>query len=131
VKQKPEQLGWFPIERKIDPKNSILADVFPETLEVFHRQGETFELPRGAHLLASSEACRNQGFITEDRVVGLQFHLETTPDSAASLIENCRNELDGSKFVQDENEILANDRKFLRINEIMRLVLEKLEQNST
>lgn len=121
------EIGWFPIERKIDPNNSIMADVFPKTLEVFHWHGDTFDIPRGAHLLASSEACRNQGFIIEDRIVSLQFHLETTPASAALLIENCRNELDRSKFVQDENEILAKDNKFLRINEIMHLVLEKLE----
>jgi GMP synthase (glutamine-hydrolysing) len=130
-KNEYREIGWFPIERKINANQSIVADVFPKTLDVFHWHGDTFELPKGAHLLASSEACRNQGFIIEDRVVGLQFHLETTPASAALLIENCRNELDGSKFVQDENEIMANDRKFFRINEIMRLVLEKLEQKST
>jgi len=44
--------------------------------------------------------------------LGLQFRLETTRDSAALLIENCRNELDSSKFVQDEKEILANEKKF-------------------
>jgi len=129
-KNEHREIGWFPIERKINANQSIVADVFPKTLDVFHWHGDTFEIPRGAHLLASSEACRNQGFIFEDRVVGLQFHLETTPDSAALLIENCRHELDGSKFVQDEKEILANEQKFFRINEIMRLVLEKLEQNS-
>jgi len=43
--------------------------------------------------------------------LGLQFRLETTRDSAALLIENCRNELDSSKFVQDEKEILANEKK--------------------
>ena len=126
-KNEYREIGWFPIERKNGVGKSILAHVFPKTLEVFHWHGDTFELPKGAHLLASSEACRNQGFIFEDHVVGLQFHLETTPHSAALLIENCRNEMDGSKFVQDENEILANDKKFSRINEIMRLVLEKLE----
>lgn len=129
-KNEYREIGWFPIERKIDSNNSIMADVFPKTLDVFHWHGDTFDIPRGAHLLASSEACMNQGFIIEDRIVGLQFHLETTPTSAALLIENCRNELDRSKFVQDENEILAKDKKFLRINERMRLVLEKLEQNS-
>lgn len=129
-KNEYHEIGWFPIERTIDTNKSILGDVFPKTLDVFHWHGDTFEIPRGAHLLASSEACRNQGFIIEDRVVGLQFHLETTRDSAALLIENCRNELDRSKFVQDGKEILANEKKFFRINKIMRLVLEKFEISS-
>ncbi len=54
----------------------------------------------------------------ENRVVGLQFHLETTPNSAKALIENCRHELDGSKFVQHEKEILAEESRFLRINDV-------------
>ncbi|MEE9496142.1 MAG: amidotransferase, partial [Desulfobacterales bacterium] len=55
-------------------------------MEVFHWHGDTFEIPKGAKLLASSEACRNQGFVIDSRVIGLQFHLETTSGSAAALI---------------------------------------------
>ena len=53
------EIGWFPIERKLNTTDSILADVFPEELEVFHWHGDTYELPKGARLLVSSEACRN------------------------------------------------------------------------
>jgi GMP synthase (glutamine-hydrolysing) len=94
--------------------------------EVFHWHGDTFEIPKGAQLLASSVACRNQGFILDDRVVGLQFHLETTPESATALIQNCRAESDGSKYVQSGDEILSDDNRFLRINGIMYSLLEKL-----
>ena len=124
------EIGWFPIERKIDPDKSKIADAFPKKADVFHWHGDCFDLPKGAQRLASSEACQNQGFIVEDRVLGLQFHLETTPAAAALLIENCRDELDNSKFVQDEDQIMAEENKFLRINQIMRLVLETLEEKS-
>ena len=129
-KNQYREIGWFPIVRKIDANDSDLAGVFPETLEVFHWHGDTFEMPKSAKLLASSEACRNQGFIWDSRVVGLQFHLETTAETAAALIQNCRAELDGSKYVQSEAEMLSDETKFLRINTIMHALLERLERRN-
>ena len=87
-------------------------------------------MPESAKLLASSEACWNQGFIWDRRVVGLQFHLETTAETAAALIQNCRAELDGSKYVQSEAEMLSDETKFLRINTIMHALLERLERRN-
>jgi len=121
------EIGWFPIGRKIDAKDSAIADVFPDRLEAFHWHGDTFDIPDRAKLLASSEACRNQGFVLGSRVIGLQFHLETTLESAAALIQNCGAELDGSKYVQSAADILSDKSRFLRINEIMISLLEKLE----
>ncbi len=100
-------------------------------MEVFHWHGDTFEIPKGAKLLASSDACRNQGFVIDSRVVGLQFHLETTSESAAALIQNCRAELAGPKYVQSEAEMLSDESRFLRINGIMKSLLEKLEKQSS
>jgi GMP synthase-like glutamine amidotransferase len=125
-KNQYREIGWFPLERKIDAEESAMADVFPDTLEVFHWHGDTFETPKGAKLLASSEACRNQGFVIDSRVIGLQFHLETTSESAAALIQNCGAELDGSKYVQSAAEMLSDESRFLRINGVMYSLLEKL-----
>lgn len=47
-----------------------------DTLEVFHWHGDTFDLPRGAALLASSPLYENQAFSLGPTVLGLQFHLE-------------------------------------------------------
>ena len=106
-KNSDREIGWFPINVSEHVSNTILRGVFPQGIEVFHWHGDTFDVPVPSVLLASSEACQNQGFIVGDRIVGLQFHLETPPDSAKALVENCRNELDGSKFVQNEKEILV------------------------
>lgn len=64
----------------------------------------------------------------ENRIVGLQFHLETTPDAARLLIDNCRHELDGSRFVQTEEEILSDPEKFDRINGVMHSLIAVLEK---
>ena len=125
------EIGWFPVERKLDAAESKLAGVLPDKFEVFHWHGDTFAIPQDARILASSEACRNQGFVLDDRIVGLQFHLETTPESAAALIQNCRAELDGSRFVQTEAEIFEDEPRFMKINALMDALLAKLENQNT
>ena len=47
--------------------------------EVFQWHGDTFDLPRGAVRIASSEAYPNQAFRYGSRVYALQFHIEVTP----------------------------------------------------
>lgn len=129
-KNQYSEIGWFNIKRHPEADNTILASAIPPQAEVFHWHGDTFDLPIGAKSLASSVACSNQGFILDNRVVGLQFHLETTPTGAQTLINKCRNELDGSLYVQSETEMLADPRRFSRINQIMANILGCLEKQA-
>jgi GMP synthase-like glutamine amidotransferase len=87
-----KEIGWFDIR----PTASALDDPLfaalsgPET--VFHWHGETFDLPPGAVLLASSHACAHQAYRVGGAVYGLQFHLEVTPEMIADWCtrdENC------------------------------------------
>jgi GMP synthase (glutamine-hydrolysing) len=129
-KNKYREIGWFNISRSSDIDNTILSAVIPEDTEVFHWHGDTFDIPENAYALAESEACKNQGFISDDRIVAFQFHLETTMESAFALIENCRNELDGSRYVQSEKEILSNEQRFSNINDVMFGILDELENKN-
>jgi len=130
-KNSQKEIGWFDINSLPEVNTTILADAIPETVEVFHWHGDTFEIPEGAIPLFKSNACNNQGFIYANRVVGFQFHLETTQSSAAALIENCRDELDGSQYVQTEKQMLEFPEKFERINQVMFSVLTALEEKNT
>ncbi len=80
--------------------------------------------------MASIEACCNQDFVLDGRVLGLQFHLETTAESAAALIQNCGAELDGSKYVQSAADMLSKEFRFLKISAIMDSLLERLEKQN-
>ena len=126
IKNKYREIGWFDLSVNNEKMPAILKDVFPENMDVFHWHGDTFEIPEGAIHFASSEACSNQGFILNNRVIGLQFHIETTADSAALLVQNCGDELDGSTYVQSEGEIYADSTRFKKINGILFSLLENL-----
>ena len=121
------EIGWFDLAPSHELKDTVLDGVFPEKTLAFHWHGDTFDLPDNAKRIASSEACKNQGFILGDRVIGLQFHLETTPESASLLIENGRDDLDGSRFVQTEVEMLESPERFAVINKIMFALLSRME----
>ena len=123
------EIGWFDIERDPLIANSIFAKAFPQQLKVFHWHGETFAIPAGAIPLASSAACKNQGFIYDERVLALQFHLETTLATAQKLIDHCADELDDSTYVQSASTMLENPERFGRINQVMAAVLDIFEDH--
>ena len=99
-----KEIGWFPVRALpvCEP-----AFRFPSECLVFHWHGESFDLPDGAVRLVKSAGCENQAFQLKRNVIGLQFHLETTPESALAIVENCRAELIPGPYVQSEQELRA------------------------
>ncbi len=117
-----KEIGWFPVEEM--PAADGRAFCFPPSQEVFHWHGETFDLPSGAYHLARSTGCENQAFQLGRSVIGVQFHLESTPESVQELVSHCRAELIPSKYVQSEPAILAAaPEKYDAINKLMVKIL--------
>lgn len=94
-----KEIGWFDIEAAPYRENCFR---FPERCPAFHWHGETFVLPPGGVHLARSRGCENQAFQIGRHVIGLQFHLETTPESIQALVDNCRGELIPGPYIQTE-----------------------------
>jgi len=111
-----KEIGWFEIEATPSEKDAFR---FPLKTTVFHWHGETFDLPPGAVRLAKSAACANQAFQVGERVIGLQFHLETTPESLDSFIHNCRQELVESAYVQTESVMRSVSRTKIANNNLL------------
>ena len=99
-----KEIGWLPVAGVAHGNPAAFS--FPAATAVFQWHGETFDLPRGAVHLARSAACENQAFQV-GAAVGLQFHLETTPESARALVEHARSELVPGPCIQTEAHILA------------------------
>lgn len=129
-----KEIGWFPVEKTEVVSGDDLFETFPQQIDVFHWHGDTFDIPSGAVHAACSAGCANQAFIYDERVVGLQFHLETTLASAQQLIAHGARELVQGRYIQTPQEMLADDNRFTAINRVMNELLDRLaagRQNRT
>ncbi len=123
---KEKEIGWFNVEILEDAKNMKLFKNFPHEFSAFHWHGDTFDIPPGAVHIAGSEACRNQAFVYNERVAGLQFHLESTMENVKRLIKNCGDEIIEKKYIQNSEKMLSSKQNFNKINELMKTLLDNM-----
>ena len=100
-----KEIGWFEVQGL--PAIRLADFVFPPAFRAFHWHGDTFGLPPGARRLACSAITRNQAFLLGERVMGLQFHLETTPESVRDMVAQERDEWIPAAHVQSLPKILS------------------------
>lgn len=75
-KNREKEIGWYDVTPNADGASDPLLSHFSESEKIFQWHGDTFDVPEGATLLASSERCENQAFRYGDNVYGFQFHME-------------------------------------------------------
>ena len=131
-KNEEREIGWFPITAT--PNAMVLG--LPQQFQAFHWHGDTFTLPEGAKSIGSSEGAEQQGFIYQDRVVALQFHLETTPEAARELVDACQHEIEeDGPHTQPAEAMLVDLELFSeanqRMEQIMGYMLAQLEATAT
>lgn len=122
-KNQHKEIGWFPL--KLTQNLGLFKDL-PEELNVLHWHGDTFDIPKNCISLGSSQACKNQGFIYKNKVIGLQFHLETSRESLKNLIDNCKSELTESKYIQTAEDMLSQDENFKNLEKNLYIFLDNL-----
>ncbi|MAU40613.1 MAG: amidotransferase [Kordiimonas sp.] len=125
-----KEIGWFPVYKTSDAQrrahHSELVSILPDEFMAFHWHGDRFAIPKGATHLFTSDICAPQGFLFNDNVLGLQFHLETTPDSLQALIEHCGKELTDAPSIQLAPVMLDNIALCQPANRLMAKILDKL-----
>jgi len=119
-----KEIGWFPVMR-----TEALSGVFegiPESFTAFHWHGETFDLPAGALRLAQTPTTLNQAFAIGDTVLGLQFHIEATPESAGALLQNAAGEIGEGPFEQSPDAIRSGMGNCASLEPLLDRVLSNL-----
>jgi GMP synthase-like glutamine amidotransferase len=122
------EIGWFPITLteagRAHPWFQGLSGVLP----AFHWHGDTFSLPEGATLIASSEGCRHQVFVYRDRVLALQCHLEATREGIDAMLRAFAREMIHGPYVQKAEDIRARYGLIAEMNRNLERVLDRLPQ---
>jgi GMP synthase (glutamine-hydrolysing) len=77
-----KEIGWAPVTLTSGGKQSPVKCL--ESVTVLHWHGDTFDLPQGAELLASTAICQNQAFSYGKSALAFQFH----PEASAKNFES-------------------------------------------
>jgi GMP synthase-like glutamine amidotransferase len=103
------EIGFHPIQFNETALTESLFQHFKSPYTVFQWHGNTFDLPKGAQLLASSEGFKNQGFLWNTNVLALQFHIEMNEIVLKDMLKQDGHELqENSIYIQKEATIRAN-----------------------
>lgn len=123
VQSAEKEIGWQPV--RFLHREGVFSR-FPKEATVFHWHGDTFDLPPGATRTAESDGCRNQAFILGDRLVGLQFHIEVTPEDVERFVAEGTNESNPTRYVQTPDFIRKNSPDLTRADEGLYHLLDGL-----
>jgi GMP synthase (glutamine-hydrolysing) len=107
------EVGWGAVHFVRSPaEEPVLAGLDPAEI-VLHWHGDTFDLPRGATLLASTLPCENQMYRLGRRQFGLQFHVELREADVATWIEADREYVLGALGPEGPARITREARLYL------------------
>lgn len=125
---KQKEIGWFNVKQtEIGKSNAILYGIEDE-FSVFHWHGDTYDLPPHSEHLFYTDVCRNQAFIFNNKVLGLQFHFEVTEVTLQGMVENGKAELKTEATIQSETTIVENKNYIVSNNLKMNKILDNLFQ---
>jgi GMP synthase-like glutamine amidotransferase len=130
-----EEVGWYQVELTDEGRQLEVFAHFPDRFTTLQWHGDAFSIPPGAVHAAFSEATPNQAFSYDDeRVIGLQFHLEETRETLGDLVavarargEVCVNP--GSTenpWVSSLDDLLAPDAPFEACAEMLFGLLDRM-----
>lgn len=70
------EAGWHEVKME----NQFLTLFVKPNYKMFQWHGYRFHTPEGATRVASNDTCTDQGFIFKNKMIGLQFHPESTQE---------------------------------------------------
>ena len=87
VKRNPvKEIGWNRVEVEDTPRAREWFGADLAAFVTFQWHGDTFSIPPGGERILTGPYCANQAYVVDDRHLGLQCHVEMTPEMIASWI---------------------------------------------
>ena len=126
------EIGWYPVTLGPAAVDVPYFSGWPRDFVAGHWHGDTFDLPEGVESCASSELTVNQAFVARDgRVVGLQFHLEWTPDALRALTLADPEDLAvPGHWVTGAEALLADPEPFATDRALLFRLLDRMEESA-
>jgi len=90
-----EEIGWYEAMLTEEGARDPFLGAFPALFPVFQWHSETFDLPKGAILLATAQDYPHQAFRFGDLTYAFQFHCEVTGNMVRSWLSG--SEVDEAK----------------------------------
>lgn len=87
VKKNPvKEIGWNPVQVVDSPAAREWFGQNLHEFDTFQWHGDTFSIPPGGERILTGPHCPNQAYVVGDRHLGLQCHVEMTPEMIDSWI---------------------------------------------
>jgi GMP synthase-like glutamine amidotransferase len=110
------EIGFFPVSFTDNALENPFFNHFKNPYNVFHWHGDTFDLPANAELIASSESCKNQAFLIDKNVLGLQFHFEMNETVIEDMLLQDGHELEEKGDYIQSADVIRNQFQYLNQN---------------
>ncbi len=110
-KAEQEELGWYRIDLTKEGIRDSLFKGLNKSFEVFQWHEDTFDIPEGGVLLATSDTCRNQAMRIGRCAWGCQFHIEMTIDLLETWLNYYAVDVDKKKILL---EFFSNKEEYQR-----------------
>jgi GMP synthase-like glutamine amidotransferase len=107
------EVGWGAVHFMANAAEEPVLAGLDSAEMMLHWHGDTFDLPRGATLLASTLHCENQMFRLGTRLFGIQFHPEIDEADLEVWIREDAEYIEGALGPTGAARIAADTKRFM------------------
>jgi GMP synthase-like glutamine amidotransferase len=121
------EIGFFPVSFNDVAQEDNVFRLFGKERMVLHIHNDTFDLPVGAVVMASSAATANQAFKYKENVYAFQFHFEVNSGRVDQFIRESMETLPEGDWIQPVREVMEYSKVCHENNLILWQILDALE----
>lgn len=124
-KHSTDEIGWINITRTQEGLNEPLFGDFPDQFSFFEFHMDTFDLPPNFINIAQSNWTKNQIYVYDNRVVGIQGHPEIIEPTLNVIAEAFPHLCTGAPNTQKPEEFLNKPEKLKNAQSLLFSIINK------